>query len=199
MGLHLDLSDQIWKQFVKVSQVNKNLNNGDTVTMKGVIAIKDIPQHVRIGHYVGRLSNKIYDNYAIRVQTEKFSGKISPFDPEIGKFYPEMEGHFSALINEASENDDGPNVIMVNNHVLGCVDFVTLKNIKAGEELTTFYGFSYYRNYSIIGWMDKMIKDGAHLLKDWGEIKSDGFHLPFVKVDTVVNYRSLIDLCTEIK
>lgn len=74
---------------------------------------------------------------------------LVPVD-ENGELKEKYKNEPCFYFNEASEENEFPNIRFANNFFFESVDLVTLRDIEPGEELVVFYGYNYGdRSYDV--------------------------------------------------
>lgn len=137
------------KQLTPLSEVTKVITS-DT-SGRGVVASSNIPAGALLGIYPGtHISYKEFlekEQFVSRsVKSAYMLSKDIIIDPtDMFGYLTDTPDHRIALINEASPEQQ-TNIVAINTK--RNVWYISIQDIKAGEELFTNYGPQYKRNYS---------------------------------------------------
>lgn len=150
----------------------ENVVRGGT-TMRGIVAARDVPAWTLIGTYAGQKLHRQYlEQSRFKNKTEAEKDQLAQYDiadprddnyvispvDEQGRLLPEYANVAVLYINEASDLNEFPNVVIW--HDFNKITFWTYKNVLRGNELLTYYGNEYHRQYPI-WWVDYMDQDIA--------------------------------------
>jgi hypothetical protein len=140
--------------------------------MKGVVALQELPPDVILCIYPGDREEKKKRNAFLATLTKEEELRHSTYDmmypanedyvlvpvDRQGNIKEEYINDFAIYINEASEVGEYPNVEFQEHRTnWDSIDVVTLKTIKAGEELLVSYGNTYERTWTV-WWYEQELK-----------------------------------------
>jgi hypothetical protein len=157
--MHRELSNAERDQFIKITTVTRN---GEE--MRGVVAICDIPQGTVVCTYQGDITKEKDRDAFTCTLTPDARRKHTAYDmiypathgliivpvDDQGIIKKEYINNHALFINEASNQGEWPNVEFAECLTAeDSIDILTLRDIKAGDELLAYYGTKYERTWSV--------------------------------------------------
>lgn len=163
---------------IAIREVVRN-KHGDK--MKGVVALRPIRAYTYLCSYGGKtwscssLGKKLSKLSPAQIQLLTSYDMIhpvlenhiiSPMNFKTGELLPEYQNNPAFYFNEASEPGEYPNVCFALNLAKDRLDLVTIRDIREGEELLTYYGSNDADRGYRIHWLHQQQNGGEHKQQD---------------------------------